>query len=359
MHYGKPDVPPPRLRTFDFLRGLAILGVIVVHTVQSFPSQIGAIDFLAGLGRFGLQLFYFISALTMCYMWEQRDGESSPIRNFYIRRFFRIAPLFWIAIIVYFFLSGRIITDSINEIVLTASFLHGFSPNAINSIVPGGGSIAVEMTFYLIFPFIILAIGRRRYIYLLSALLISLLYMLIFREFILGEILKNGIAPYQAREFLYIAFPNQAPIFLLGCYLHFLIVDKKNPEICERLVIFSYFIFFCFLGYQEGDGHFIFPSVYITIGAFVFACLKYNLRLKALEAIGRNSYSIYLTHFLVIDIFLYLLPIGIGLSALFIAILLVTITSYAISLPVDKFFEKKVQQLVKNITKPKEIQKSL
>jgi peptidoglycan/LPS O-acetylase OafA/YrhL len=95
-----------RLRTFDFLRGLAILGVIVVHTSQSFPSLINAIDFLAGLGRFGVQLFYFISALTMCYMWKQREGENNPIKNFYIRRFFRIAPLFWIAIPVYLLLNG-------------------------------------------------------------------------------------------------------------------------------------------------------------------------------------------------------------------------------------------------------------
>jgi peptidoglycan/LPS O-acetylase OafA/YrhL len=97
---------PTRLRTFDFLRGLAIFGVIIVHTAASFPSQIIAIDVLAGLGRFGVQLFFFISALTMCYMWKLREGEINPVKNFYIRRFFRIAPLFWIAIPVYLIING-------------------------------------------------------------------------------------------------------------------------------------------------------------------------------------------------------------------------------------------------------------
>lgn len=176
------DSHPARLRTFDFLRGLAMLGVIVVHTSGSFPSQINAIDFLAGLGRFGVQLFYFISALTMCYMWKQREGENNPVKNFYIRRFFRIAPLFWIAIPVYLLINGYEknywAPEGINnlQIFLTATFLHGFWPNSINSVVPGGWSIAVEMTFYALFPFFILNI-KRRSVYLLLAFITWAFYI--------------------------------------------------------------------------------------------------------------------------------------------------------------------------------------
>jgi len=34
-------------------------------------------------------------------MWEMRIGEDNQIRKFYLRRFLRIAPLFWAAILVY------------------------------------------------------------------------------------------------------------------------------------------------------------------------------------------------------------------------------------------------------------------
>ncbi len=64
-----------RLQSLDFLRGIAILGVIAVHTSQAFPSMLD--PFLA-YGRFGVQLFYFISAFTMCYMWEKRHGRKPP-----------------------------------------------------------------------------------------------------------------------------------------------------------------------------------------------------------------------------------------------------------------------------------------
>jgi exopolysaccharide production protein ExoZ len=128
-----------RIRTFDFLRGLAILGVIIVHTSQSFSSGISIVDHFAGFGRFGVQLFFLISACTMCHMWKLREGESSPVINFYIRRFFRITPLFWLAIPLYLLVNtankNYLGLENIGEleVFLTATFFHGFWPTSINS----------------------------------------------------------------------------------------------------------------------------------------------------------------------------------------------------------------------------------
>lgn len=57
-----------RFKNFDFLRGIAILGVIFVHVSQSFSTNILAVDFLESLGRFGVQIFFFVSSLTMMHM---------------------------------------------------------------------------------------------------------------------------------------------------------------------------------------------------------------------------------------------------------------------------------------------------
>ena len=56
-------------------------------------------------GWTGVNVFYFVSAMTMCLMWTQRV-ETSPTRKFYIRRVLRIAPLFWLAIPLYLIING-------------------------------------------------------------------------------------------------------------------------------------------------------------------------------------------------------------------------------------------------------------
>ena len=155
-----------RNRSLDTLRGVAILGVLAVHTNQAVSSGVHQMDALLGWGRFGVQLFFLVSAFTMCYMWHERAGESERVRKFYIRRVLRIAPMFWLAIPTYLLLYGTGTSYwspqgiSALDIALTATFLHGWWPSSINAIVPGGWSIAVEMMFYLLFPFVILRIAR-------------------------------------------------------------------------------------------------------------------------------------------------------------------------------------------------------
>jgi peptidoglycan/LPS O-acetylase OafA/YrhL len=356
--HTRQESSPTRLRTFDFLRGLAILGVIAVHTSQSFPSQISAIDFVAGLGRFGVQLFYFISALTMCHMWKLREGESHPVKNFYIRRFFRIAPLFWIAIPVYLLINGYEKSywapEGIGalQIFLTATFLHGFWPNSINSVVPGGWSIAVEMTFYALFPLLILKIKRRN-VYLLLAFITWGFNIFIFRDFV-SNFLTNHYDTSSTtiiENYLYLNFINQAPIFLLGCYLYFTL--NAQPKKIEAYIFVAWILLGAGLRFFYNIGGFGFLAVYIALGMFVYVCIKANIRFKTIEKIGKSSYAIYLVHFLVLHYLQEIMPLKTGLSAFLVGITLTTFISYLLAFIIFKFIESNVQHFVDMITKPK------
>ena len=71
-----------RLRFLDIARGLAVLGVIAVHTVQQFPTNVRPLDWWLGLGQFGVQLFFVISAYTMCMTLAARrhtDADRSSL----------------------------------------------------------------------------------------------------------------------------------------------------------------------------------------------------------------------------------------------------------------------------------------
>jgi len=349
---------PARLRTFDTLRGLAIMGVIIYHTAEKIPSKMAWVDALAGRGMFGVQLFYFVSAITMCHMWKLREGESSPVRKFYIRRFFRIAPLFWIAIPVYQLINGFEASYWAPEglgalqIMLAATFLHGFWVDSINSVVPGSWSIAAEMTFYALFPFLVLKIKQKRMVYLVLASVVWGLNTFVLRawvaDFFAGYYHPSSTAIVE--EYLYMNFLNQAPIFLLGCYLYFALQQK--PSKAELAYLAGWLLLglaFKLFFQIEGFG---FLVVCMGLGVFVYGAMRLQPRFKPLERLGQNSYAIYLVHFMVLHYWRGLSPWQAGLPAFVLAVAVITLTSYGLALLIHAVLEKPVQRWVETITRP-------
>lgn len=338
------------------MRGVAILGVIGVHSAQSFPSGIGLLDGALSLGAKGVQLFFFISALTMCYMWQQRAGEANPIQHFYVRRFLRIAPLFWLAVPIYLLINGQGASYWAPEgiglrlILMTATFLHGFWPSSINSVVPGGWSIAIEMTFYALFPFLISAIKDDRKIYLFAAAAVWLFNVSLFQKFIAGFFANHYATSSTTivNDFLYLNFVNQAPVFLLGCYLFFIL--NKGPSRAELMFLCAWLAVAATLRLWLPSAGFGFLAVYVAIGVFVFTCIRINARFRPLELLGKNSYAIYLVHFLVLHYLGKALPMPSGVLALGTGMVLTVLISYAISKATYVVLEKRVQGFAHRVT---------
>lgn len=344
-----------RFRAIDVLRGVAILGVISVHSSLTLPTNFSTINSVLSFGAYGVQLFFLLSAITMCMMWEKRQGEQFPIRKFYIRRICRIAPLFWLAIPVYLFING--VNPSYwapygiheNQIILTALFLHGLTPDAINSVVPGGWSIAVEMTFYLIFPLLILSFKRNARAYLLTAVCIWCINILLVKPLIADDLIGHHHFSNQLiTDYLNLYFPNQAPVFLVGCWIYFSLAKKLSKVDCLLFIFWiAVALIFKFAFSINGLG---FLLIFLFLAAFTRICLNYHIHFKPLEMLGRNSYAIYLVHFLVISFVYRLLPNHSGVLALIGAISLTTVMSYAISYVTNISIEGPFQNLASKIT---------
>ncbi|WP_169449832.1 acyltransferase family protein [Paludibacterium yongneupense] len=293
-----------RVLPFDFLRGIAIIGVIAIHAVSRFPTMSSTLNRVVNLGHFGVQLFFMVSAMTMCHMWDIREGENFRTLKFYIRRMMRIAPMFWLAIPVYLLING---TEpgywapqgiSARQIVLTATFMHGFWPDSFNAVVPGGWSIAVEMTFYLVFPFII-SRTRNQYgflwlaagAYFLNALAIAPATTLFFNDHyhVAGSIL--------IANFLYYNFFNQLPIFFLGMAIY-------HKGLHGEKIIIAWILTSLLLAYTKTISHqsFYFVLAIITMYYSSAFAIKKSLHNAAINELGRNSYVIYLSHFIIMNI---------------------------------------------------------
>lgn len=317
------------IKKYDFvdaLRGWAILGVVFLHTflwlrtVGGDPFN-GLISNIALQGQRGVQLFYIVSAFTLFMsLSSRRQHEARPVANFFIRRFFRIAPLFYTVIIInvlIYGLSPRIWAPDGVEwwyIPLTASFLHGWMPQTINTVVEGGWSIAVETTFYALLPFLFIKLKdiRSTALFILGALVFSKVAAITAFHF-----LSPMYAPDQ--QYLVIGFIDrwffsQAPTFGLGIMTYY--VFKRYHAyrskslgvllLLASLVLFALFSRFGTYVNTMVPEHFPYAA---ALCLFVLSLHFFPNRLFVngiIQRIGKLSFSIYLINLPVVYIIAHL-----------------------------------------------------
>lgn len=300
----------------DSARGIAILMVILIHTAQSVHRAVLDFKFIPHIiheyGQMGVQLFFVVSAFTLCLSMDRRNNESKPLFSYSVRRYFRIAPAYYIGIGLYFIVNlfdyyvshG---TWHIHEkytftnILSNFLFLHGFYMPANNNIVPGGWSIATEMTFYLLFPFLFSFVNRippgfKNFCILV--LFVCLLSLLINK--IVYFYTKTGVAN---NNFFYYNIYNQLPVFVIGIVYYFLWKNKRLNF--SNLINLSTFIFFTAGSmltwlYIKRETFSLVPILSACSFVFLIELLRKTpfLNTSLIISIGKCSYSMYLLHFI-------------------------------------------------------------
>lgn len=308
----------------DALRGIAILLVIMVHAAQHFYPSTGEPTFLSTKGQYGVQLFFVTSALTLFLSFGQRlkVDQGNTVRFFLIRRFFRIAPAYYLAIIFY---SIMLIIDPVktapnhidmSNVILSIFFVNGFFPASINYIPPGGWSVAIEMIFYFLIPFLF---NKIRSLHAAIFWFIGTVFLSIIVNSIAGYLIRNYTTLDYSHEkiwYLYFWLPNQLPVFMLGIVLYHLLkrnyaVNKTTGYIIVTACVASMVtMFYAIRAYQVED---LVPE-HIVVGVFflliVFAMSQSQLVLlenKFTRYIGKLSFSMYVWHFIVLKCLAYVI----------------------------------------------------
>lgn len=300
-----------RLDFVDAMRGWAILAVLAVHTTMFISGGMPTwLQLVTAQGARGVQLFYVASAFTLFLSLSRRSHqEEKPERNFFIRRFFRIAPMFYIALIAFLLRDGfgprYWLGDAPRltgwNILANVLFVNGLNPYTLNSIIPIGWSVAVEMMFYLTLPFLYSRIRN-----LHEALWLTSIVLVV--SVVLDQALSR-VHPIGSdelwRNYLFMWLPSQAPVFCLGIVLYFC-WEKMERGAGAQLALWllcagvGLGAAACFGGYLFLPGHFVFGIAFVlwTLG---LAARPSPLWVNAVTlAVGRVSYSLYLTHLLVL-----------------------------------------------------------
>jgi len=311
------------------MRGVAVCGVIATH-LAFLLSTTGLLAQIMHLGMYGVQLFYLVSALTLMMSMAKRNHlERYPALNFFIRRFFRIAPAFYLTILVYCLWNTARGSLSWSHLLLVMTFLNGWRPDLINNApVIGQWSIAVEMTFYLVLP--LLFAGLRSFRSVLIAWYVSVAVYPLFFPLAARLAAWEGFAQNNLGEFGYYWFPSQLPVFLTGMALYFILAEKRNLW-RSVLPFIPGAILLTVMNFRLRDP---LLTPVIGVGGMIFVSLaaKYSPRIvvnQFFARVGEVSFSAYLCHTLVL---ILLVPFFKPHAARFP---LMTFTAaYAASLPV-------------------------
>jgi peptidoglycan/LPS O-acetylase OafA/YrhL len=309
-----------RLDWLDALRGWAVLGVVLTHSGGASHNT-GITQKIASSGQYGVQLFFIVSALTISLTYDShiaRYGRSLRSQfAWLIKRFFRIAPLYYVAAFVYPVIYYAMWVQShhrygslttIGQIVANLLFIHAWVPSANNSVVPGGWSIGVEMFFYLLVPLIWLITPKKLHVRA-AVLGFAAAALLCVTQLTNQAVTETWYVP--DNTYLYYWFPTQAPVILIGLILYFLHGTRlRSQESLQKTIPYLAMFLLCipvalFCGTVGKWMPILSPSI-LAIG-FVLLILGLNDQIKSVLVnkysifLGQISFSVYILHFAVLD----------------------------------------------------------
>jgi peptidoglycan/LPS O-acetylase OafA/YrhL len=181
--------PSDRIPELDGLRGVAILLVIVCHYIGnaaelSSGPVYSRVSRFAILGAHGVDLFFVLSGFLIGGILLRARNSPSYFRPFYVRRFYRIIPIYyvWLAVCGILILvrgawgaAGAQVFQLATPFWIYPLFLQNFfyteTTFQLFFFAPLW-SLAVEEQFYLLIPFLVRYLNPARLVQVLSAVLL-------------------------------------------------------------------------------------------------------------------------------------------------------------------------------------------
>jgi peptidoglycan/LPS O-acetylase OafA/YrhL len=311
-----------RVYGLDLLRAIAILSVLLYH----YPSTHEQL-FLRKVSHFGwmgVDLFFVLSGFLIGGQLfnEIKKSGSLDFRRFYIRRFFRTLPSYYITLAI-----SILIAWPLSKAVTTNLWSYLFFLQNFNSPVlfTTSWSLCVEEHFYLFFPFITyLAFRTSKYFY--PKLIFAFIFLagLLFRYYVWQKLrpdllyqqnadagfealINNILCPsYQRMDGLTVGVGIAAiKVFKNEIWQSWLKSSKMFLSFSILLIGLSLMLFMQRFGLMANV--FGFPLLSFGFGALLISVVSTEsfltrFKIPGVETIAILAYAIYLTHFFAISL---------------------------------------------------------
>jgi peptidoglycan/LPS O-acetylase OafA/YrhL len=335
----------------DGIRGVAASMVITAHVGISFLS-----------GGYGVSIFFALSGFlitTLALREEDRSGRIC-LKSFYIRRCFRIFPIYFLVLGLHFawlFLLGR--GRAVDQAIMAEYWPHyvfyfqEFIPAAVlakhgyGDLLAQSWSLGIEEKFYLLWPVLCFVFLKTRKH---------------FRSWVaigLSGVFALSIFGYERMFFGY-------HMILLGCFVALILNGPNASWIAQILVrkwifasLTAVLVFLQLFTFKSGFLLAFYAPVFSAFMASLIlgeSWLKRLLSSSGFVFLGRISYGIYLVHLVAIKIIgkigleNILASHGLNLvlnfcTVLLISIALASVLHFTVEKPLIKFGRKLAQKV--------------
>ncbi|MGR3316936.1 MAG: acyltransferase family protein [Candidatus Anammoxibacter sp.] len=353
-------------------RTLVSIAVVIVHSGPFFGL------YLTG-GTIALKMLYIISGFYMTLVLNTKYNFKGSYFVFIGNRFLRLFPVYIVVLILtfvcfalFYYCKDIVISpfdvwrDNSLSFMATLSYIFSaiffigqdwimflgvdqvsgsFYPttNFYNCnlagyeflIIPQAWTLGIEMTFYLIAPFIV----RRKVRYILILALLSLLL-----KFILKKFFDLDNDPWNLRF-----SPNELSLFLLGAlsYKFYCFLKTKgdrylNNATCLFAWAFTIAVMFSYRELPHPQLPYkLYDLVSVLVAVTIPFIFHFTKKMEYDQLIGKLSYPIYMSHWIVIiclkECHIELITKNIGIFTVFSTIIVSVGLWLLIDEPIDKF----------------------
>lgn len=355
------DKQSDRLIWVDSLKGIAVCGVIMIHSGGSnLPSLIGNIG---SIGNSGVQLFFLLTGF-LCFL-SYANNKTGSGKKWLINKLVRLIPLYYLAIIIYTIFTGgseywlgaeRGIT--IGNILAHITFLNAFFPHYLNSILGVEWYIATLAVLYVLVPILYKRIDtlEKSVLWFIASIIPSKLLCWLFNYFI-----RNANDSYiYSSYFCTFWIVAQLPVILLGIVLFYLCKSDMVKQIKNKKFLSYILLFFSgtMIGGMAFEENSLLLCTNITIFGvwfFFLSCSQYLHQCILIDnpvfrALGKYSYGIYLFHFIFINYYDKYVPVLLQNVILnwLIKYVVIILLSLLISILLTRWIEKPILKKLLN-----------
>lgn len=313
-----------QLYGLDFLRALAIIFVFIYHYGGMFPHPEWT-NTISRFGWTGVDLFFVLSGYLIASQLFAaiQKTQSVDIKTFYLKRFFRIIPVYLLVVAIYFLFPVVHEREALAPLWKYISFTQNFGLDLrTQGTFSHAWSLCIEEQFYLLLPLLLYSLIRFKWLKFGMHILVFL--------FVLGFAARlfswyQLVAPFAEDDAFYIYwykwlyYPsyNRLDGLLVGVSLAAIfafkpqwknwIIQHPNFTLIGGIFVLTAAYFLCIDQATIAASVLGFPLIALGYGLLVANAINpttrlYKLQSKVIARIAMFSYSIYLTHKIVIHL---------------------------------------------------------